>query len=363
MVRSHLHWFSDASERPNGIILGVTTLDHSLSRRRFLRQSFIFSAAAALRPFTSFATIDKSSPNPHAAHALMIGDWGDDRHLESQTSVARAMAAYARQYRLKQDALFLLGDNFYGEFPGGVNCSRFRTDFEEMYPKDVFDCPAYAVPGNHDYEARPEIKFQSQLAYAARGNTRWTEPAQWYSYKFPLHNPIATVIALDSNMPFPDGKLTHGFTHVMTEEQRKQQLEWFKAELAKPLTTPFRIVIAHHPIFSNGPHGDHKVLIADWEPLLREHEVHLYLAGHDHDLQHLEFEGHPTSFFLSGGGGADLYNERNEVVQRGPFFNKVHGFSHLEATEKLLTLRHLDTDGKIIHAFTKSPDGKVTILA
>jgi tartrate-resistant acid phosphatase type 5 len=341
----------------------MSTLDHSPSRRHFLRQSFVFSAAAALHPLKCLAANDKASPNPHAAHALMIGDWGDDRHLDSQSSVASAMAAYTRQHRLKHDALFLLGDNFYGEFPGGVDCPRFRTAFEEMYPKDVFNCPAYAVPGNHDYEARPEIKLHSQLAYAARGNTRWTEPAQWYSYRFPLHKPVATIIALDSNMPFGDGKLTHGFTHVMTEEQRQQQLEWFKDELAKPLTTPFRIVIAHHPVFSNGPHGDHKVLIADWEPLLREHKVHLYLAGHDHDLQHLEFDGHPTSFFLSGGGGADLYDERNEVIQRGPFFHKVHGFSHLEATDKLLTLRHLDTDGNVIHAFTKSPNNKVATLA
>jgi len=120
--------------------------------------------------------------------------------------------------------------------------------------------------------------------------------------------------------------------------------------------------VAHHPVYSNGPHGDHKMLIADWDPLLREYKVHLYLAGHDHDLQHLEFEGHPTSFFLSGGGGADLYNERNEVKQRGPYFNKVQGFSHLEATEKVLTLRHLDTQGNVIHAFRKSVDGKVDIL-
>jgi tartrate-resistant acid phosphatase type 5 len=342
----------------------MSILDHSPSRRRFLRQSFLFSAAAALQPVASFAANSKSaSPDPRAAHALMIGDWGDERHPDSQTSVARAMATYTRQYRLKQNALFLLGDNFYGEFTGGVDCPRFRTDFEEMYPQSVFDCPAYAVPGNHDYEARPEIKLHSALAYSARGNTRWTQPAQWYSYKFPLLKPVATVIALDSNMPFADGKLTHGFTHVMTEEQRQQQLDWLKVELAKPLTTPFRIVIAHHPVYSNGPHGDHKTLIADWDPLLREHTVHLYLAGHDHDLQHLEFDAHPTSFFLSGAGGADLYDERDEVVQRGPFFHKVHGFSHLEATNKLLTLRHLDTDGNVIHAFTKSPDGKVAILA
>jgi predicted MPP superfamily phosphohydrolase len=339
--------------------------DFASSRREFLRQSFVFSAAAAfqsLNPLASFAENGKLPPDPGAAHALMIGDWGDDKRRDAQSSVARAMAAYTRQYRLKHEALFLLGDNFYGEFEGGVDCPRFKTDFEEMYPREVFDCPAYAVPGNHDYEARPEIKLTSQLKYAARGGTRWTEPAQWYSYQFPLKKPVATVIALDSNMPFPDGKLAHGYTHVMTEEQRQQQLVWLKAELAKPLTTPFRIVVAHHPVYSNGPHGDHKMLIADWDPLLREYKVHLYLAGHDHDLQHLEFEGHPTSFFLSGGGGADLYNERNEVKQRGPYFNKVQGFSHLEATEKVLTLRHLDTQGNVIHAFRKSVDGKVDIL-
>lgn len=334
-------------------------MDTLQTRRRFLRQSFAFSAAAALSPLASFAS---STPSLHAAHALMIGDWGDDKEIDAQRSVARAMAAYTRQNKLKHDALFLLGDNFYGEFPGGVDCPRFLTDFEQMYPKTLFNCPAYAVPGNHDYESRPELKLTSQLAYAARGNTRWTEPAQWYSYKFPLHKAVATVIALDSNMPFADGKLAHGYTFVMTEQQRQAQLLWLKAELAKPLTTPFLIVIAHHPIYSNGPHGDHKVLIADWEPLLREHKVHLYLAGHDHDLQHLEFEGHPTSFFLSGGGGAGLYDERNGVAERGPFFQKVHGFSHLEATNQLLTLRHLDTEGKVVHAFTKSTDGQTTLL-
>jgi len=336
------------------------------TRREFVRQSFVFSAAAALGaldPVASLAVGGALAPDPRAAHALMIGDWGDDKRRDAQSAVARAMAAYTRQFRLKHDALFLLGDNFYGEFPGGADCARFKTDFEEMYPKEFFDCPAYAVPGNHDYEARPEIKLYSALKYAARGGTRWTEPAPWYSYKFPLQKPVATVIALDSNMPFPDGKTAHGYTHVMTEEQRQQQLVWLKAELAKPLTTPFRIVIAHHPVFSNGPHGDHPVLMADWEPLLREYKVHLYLAGHDHDLQHLEFEGHPTSFFLSGGGGADLYDERDVVKQRGPFFDKVQGFSHLEATERALTLRHVDTAGNVIHGFRKSVDGGVVILS
>jgi hypothetical protein len=90
--------------------------------------------------------------------------------------------------------------------------------------------------------------------------------------------------------------------------------------------------------------------------------VHLYLAGHDHDLQHLEFADHPTSFFLSGGGGADLYKLKIQASERGPFAQKVYGFSHIEMTPELLTLRHLDEQGRQVHAFSKRPDGSVQIL-
>jgi hypothetical protein len=121
--------------------------------------------------------------------------------------------------------------------------------------------------------------------------------------------------------------------------------------------------MAHHPIYSNGPHGDHKVLIAEWEPLLREHKAHLYLAGHDHDMQHLEFEGHPTSFVMSGGGGADLYNLKIEETQRGPYAAKAYGFSHLQIAPDKLTLLHMDQAGRVIHGFTKTPAGEVRILS
>ncbi len=78
-------------------------------------------------------------------------------------------------------------------------------------------------------------------------------------------------------------------------------------------------------------------------------------------MQHLEFEGHPTSFVISGGGGAELTNPTIDPAQRGPYAQKVYGFSHLSVTEKQMTLRHLDSSGRTLHAFTKKPDGKVTI--
>ena len=332
------------------------------SRRRFLRQSFVFSAAA-------LATGDGlvgcgSGIVTHqflGPHLLMLGDWGPSGNYSDQTTVAVAMQNYVARQDLRIDALLMLGDNFYGGLSGGISSPRWNTQFEQMYPESVFDGPAYAIPGNHDYELSPMAKFPVELEYAKRPGTRWTMPSQFYRFEFPDIDPQLTVIALDSNVSIPGRPAPTGF-YTMSDEQRQQQLAWLEAELQKPLKTPYLAVMAHHPIYSDGPHGDHPVLINDWDPLLRKYNVHLYLAGHDHDMQHLEFEGHPTSFFLSGGGGAGLYPVATDPAKRGPMAVSVHGFSHLEAKKEWMTLRHVDASGNIIHAFRKYKDGSVTIL-
>ena len=304
----------------------------------------------------------RQKPVAGASHWLMVGDWGYEK-FEAQKSVAAAMQHYAQEHKLKTDALMMLGDNWYGDLIGGVDSSRWKTQFEDMYPASVFDCPAYAVLGNHDYQRMPESKVQAELEYAKRPGTRWKMPARWYSFEFPAVNPLATVIALDSNMPHPEGPQAKGVNFTLTPEEQAEQLRWLTAELEKPRSTPYLIVIGHHPIYSNGPHGDQKVLIADWEPLFRKHKVHMYFAGHDHDMQHLEFDGHPTSFVLSGGGGADLYTLKIDEAQRGPYAAKGYGFSHLEITPECLTERHIDSEGRHIHGFRKSPDGVVQMLS
>lgn len=336
-------------------------MDGIFSRRRFLRQSFAFSAVAGLG-LGSLPSLAKPSGQSSGLQWLMIGDWGYEKFAAQQT-VAQAMQGYVRQHSLKPDALLMLGDNWYGNLPGGVDSLRWKTQFEEMYPKTSFACPAYAVLGNHDYQRMPESKVEAELAYAKRVGTRWTMPSRWYSFEFPASQPLVKVIALDSNMPHPESSWKASANFTLTVTEQAEQLQWLKAELEKPRSAPYLIVMAHHPIYSNGPHGDHKILIADWEPLLREHKAHLYLAGHDHDMQHLEFEGHPTSFVMSGGGGADLYNLTIDEARRGPYAAKAYGFSHLEIAPEKLTLFHLDQTGRLIHGFTKTPNGTVKILS
>lgn len=346
-----------------------------LSRRRFLRQSFGFSAAAMLGAgavgCASEGSLDPSQRPPivdpnvstDPTHIMMVGDYGQEEMPPvDQQSVANGMKAFVNRYKISPDALFMLGDNFYGDMYDDVNSTRWKTQFEDMYPESMFNCRAYAIPGNHDYELRPISKYLVELAYSNAGGTRWTMPAQWYSFLFPQPNPVMKVIALDSNMPFPNGATTQGTFYAMQESERIAQLAWLESELAAPRTVPFLVVMGHHPVYSDGPHGDHPILVRDWDPLFRKYGVHLYIAGHDHDLQHLEFSGHPTSFFMSGGGGAALYNIPGKSAARGPYARKIFGFSHMRATADLLTIRHLDQNGDLLHKFTKAPDHTVKIL-
>src|SRR5882757_8587594 len=238
----------------------------SVTRRRFLRQSFAFSALAGLGSLPSFAAPKTPAG---ASHLLMLGDWGYE-DATAQAKVAKAMGEYARQHRLTTEALLMLGDNWYGPLPGGAASSRWQTQFEQAYPQSIFNCPAYAIPGNHDYQKMPESKVAAELEYARKGGTRWTMPSLWYRVELPARNPIITLIALDSNMPYADGTTSKGHDFTLTEAQRVEQLEWLDSELNKPLRTPFLVVMGHHPIYSDGPHGDHKMLIQDWDPLFRK---------------------------------------------------------------------------------------------
>jgi 3',5'-cyclic AMP phosphodiesterase CpdA len=329
------------------------------TRRRFLQQSFAFSAIAALGSLPARA---KTLPSDKgASEILMIGDWGYE-DTTGQALVAAGMRAYAGKIGLRPDALLLLGDNWYGPLEGGATSPRWQTGFESMYPASAFPGPAYAILGNHDYQNFPESKVDAELAYAATGKSRFIMPARWYRFEFPKANPLITFIALDSNMPRELSGKKPGRDFTLTAAQQAEQLVWLETELQRPRTTPYLVVMGHHPIYSDGPHGDHATLIRDWDPLFRKYGVHLYLAGHDHDLQHLEFAGHPTTHFLSGGGGADLYNLKIDPSQRGPFAQKVYGFSHLSVTANKLALRHLDSNGQTLHAFTKTPAGRIDIL-
>ena len=233
------------------------------SRRRFLLQTAKFSALALLGSPLALAELPVPAirPDPKSNHILMLGDWGAVTEPGQQIAVANAMKRWATDNSIRPDALLMLGDNFYGEMPDGVNSRRWIKQFEQMYPPSFFSGPAYAVLGNHDYETFRGDKVAAELAYTMQ-SSRWTMPGRWYSVKFPKENPLLTLICLDSNIPGSKGYDLWPWSFVLTKQQQDEQQAWLEAELAKPRTTPFLAVAAHHPLYSNGKHCDNPKLIA-----------------------------------------------------------------------------------------------------
>lgn len=329
-----------------------------LSRRRALQTLFCSSAALALniRPDLAAAEVAKQ-----ALHVLMLGDYGTG--AADQIKVAGAMQKFVAESGVKPEGLLMLGDNFYGRVKEGfsVDSPRWQKDIETMYPANVFPGPMWGILGNHDYHDN-EGGEKVQLSYAGKPGARWKMPAKWYRFDLgPNGNPLVTFICLDTNFPAISGgldKKTKKPRGSLTAAEEKEQLTWLKAELAKP-RAPFTIVVGHHPLYSNGDHGDTKALIAQWEPLFQKHQVHAYLCGHDHDLQHLEMKGLFTTHLLSGGGGAKT--RKLEGKHQVPFGKDVHGFTHLQIMPEALTFTHHSADGGVLHTVAKLPDGSFKI--
>lgn len=317
------------------------------TRRRVLRTLFCSSAALGLNlRSTAFAASDAIAPTTGLSY-LAIGDFGSQS--AAQFAVAEGLKTYASKLPLPANGLLLLGDNFYKKMEGGLNSPRWQTGFEQMYPVGSFPNPCPAVLGNHDY--RDNVGGEKvQLAYARQPGTRWTMPAKWYRQDTPL----VTFLFLDTNVP----SVTSA---ALTAEEAKEQWQWLETELQKP-RAPWTIVAGHHPVYSNGKHGDIPTLVKQLGPLLQRHGVALYLCGHDHDLQHLELEGLKTSFVISGGGGARVREGTVSDEVRGPYSQPVYGFTHLEMAPEQMVVRHFDANGKALHAFRKLPDFSFAVI-
>ncbi|GAA5129572.1 metallophosphoesterase [Luteolibacter yonseiensis] len=324
--------------------------DPTISRRRMLKTLFCSSVAMQLNLAPEAAAQARSKIGSLGALDLLaIGDFGtnDDR----QKAVARGMARYTEGLGKKPDGLLLLGDNFYGSMKDGLKSERWETGFSDVFPSKTYPGPCWPVLGNHDYHDTPGNELV-QLGYAAslKRRTRWTMPGKYYRVDLPAVNPQVTMLMLDTNWQKINSRIHGDRPCWMSPEEKDAQMVWFEKELNSP-RAPFTIVVGHHPIYSEGSHGDTSILVKEVGPLLEKHGVHLYIGGHDHDLQHLELEGLKTSFVVSGGGGARLHS--HDKIRGGSTVFDAHGFSHITLADNRLQLRHVDSNGKILHAFSK----------
>jgi hypothetical protein len=265
------------------------------------------------RPPAAFNVRPSGAPIRVAA----FGDFGDGS--ESQRATA---AALAREHGKKPfDFGLILGDNFYEEGSKSPDDPRWKTEWEDLY--GGLGVPFYATLGNHDW--RLPDSPAAEILYSAKSRS-WVMPSPYFTF-----------VAGDAQ-----------FFALDTNEISSRQLAWLDDALARSAAR-WKIVYGHHPIYSAGQHGDSQRLIDTLLPVLRN-RADVYLAGHDHDMQHLKPDG-GVHFFVAGAGGA---HQRPIHAHPRTLFAKtdLHGFAVLEADASRLSVRFVAEDGSDLYAFT-----------
>ena len=165
-----------------------------------------------------------------------------------------------------------------------------------------------------------------------------------YEYSFGTND--ARFYGLNTNCPFYSERL---------RQKLNQSDEKFDANKEK---IPWTIAFGHHSIYSNGTHGDVDLLTRSYWNWFLEGRVDLYLAGHNHNLAHLQSETSDTDYVISGAGGAHYRSiSEREILNKSAALNKYTyndtGFVWLDITSEKLLIRFHDSRGDVIYEYSK----------
>lgn len=328
---------------------------------------------------------DPVTLSPPVVRVLHFGDFGEPNCQQAAVAAGIADAQRRRPF----DAAFHAGDNLYGCGPDVVPPPAWRCAFAadgntvapgytppfdpsfdvkfEQALETLSDAgvPVHLALGNHDVAYAGHCLVSGDPVAVARTKAclevahvgpAWSMPARHYVVELPASAPVARFIVLDTNLVGAD---YGGF-------RLDDEVDFLAASTAGCETLPC-FVVAHHPPATAGGHASDfgPDFTARMDRLLAAGggRIRAWLAGHDHDLQHLRTAAGRGAdagldVFVSGNGSRERPNERFE--QAAPagstfLFGSVRwGHAVLEVSPLGFTWRAEDERGAALYCCAAS---------
>ena len=262
---------------------------------------------------------------------LSVGDWGSAAlggyHQRNAMATAAAMKAYITD--AGTDVAFVLstGDNFYYCGIQNTSDSQITEDYTALFGE--MGVPWYHSLGNHDYGFSPEA--QLSLHETIPG---WIMDARYYYRRVVVgggdggdggDGVAVNIIVLDTNpcvrdyrgddrrrwdpcgTEYPDCSPIAEpcrFHENILSQDCEAQLAWAQETLANiTARASAGAGVTREWVFVVGHHKADEINVADFQTtILDDPRVHLYLNGHNHNLEHYEINGQ-AKYMTTGAGG------------------------------------------------------------
>lgn len=267
--------------------------------------------------------IESAAQQKPSLRFFTFGDWGTG--TQSQIDVAAALGSECQSKGC--DFGLLLGDNFYPAGVSSITDQQWQSKFEDIYPD--LDLPFYVVLGNHDYDGNE----QAEIDYSQTQN-RWKLPARAYSIAFPAgaSQALLEIFVIDSNAF--DANAASALQQALANS-----------------TATWKVLALHHPIYSNGLHGDDSAGINSLLLPVICQGIDIVLSGHDHLFSHMEDPNDACDFpqFVVGSGGKDLYPTHPDT--RAIFSESSFGYAVLAIDPDSLHLEFRRDDGSLAYQY------------
>ncbi|MCH6198920.1 metallophosphoesterase [Aquiflexum sp. LQ15W] len=281
-----------------------------------------------------------------AVNFIVLGDWGrmgDD----FQIPVAAQMAKTAKE--IHAQFFISVGDNFYPKGVASTLDPQWRYSFEDIYKDFSLHREWYSILGNHDYMGNPD----AQVEYT-KISRRWVMPGRYFEKDILLkdrNKSVMQLLFIDTNPLIPEFYKNKEYgPNVMTQDTTLQQI-WIDQSLARE-DVQWKIVIGHHPMFTGSKARregyDTRSIRSSLKTKFEKNKVDMYIAGHDHSLQHLISET-GIHHFVSGSA-----SEATDVdmLPMSKFAKDEYGFFVFSATAQEIRVFAISHTGEILYQTT-----------
>lgn len=229
-----------------------------------------------------------------------------------------------------------------------VSDPLWLTNYELIYSHPDLMIDWYPILGNHEYRGNT----QAVLDYTAVSR-RWEMPGRYYTKTIAPEDAdekfaVVKLFFIDTT-PLIDKYHEEGAKYPdVAAQDTARQLRWLDEELSNS-KADFNIVIGHHPIYvSEKKRSDEQSLIQKLDPILRKHNVSIYIAGHSHTFQHLTKKGTKVNYVVNGSASLGRKPLKGPDTQ---FCSSDEGFSVISVGENALKMTFVNYQGTPIYQF------------